>query len=87
MEYASTKAPFFNLPKALDPIGRSFKLEQRLNLFAPYPIKNDGWFVMKGVLKSEKEVNLWFPGEPVSFEKPKDVPGMYTGHRQQKYIF
>jgi len=82
----STKAPFFNLPKALDPIGRSFRLEQRWNLFAPYPIKNDGWFVMRGVLKSEKEVNLWFPEQPVSFEKPKDVSGMYTGHRQQKYM-
>ena len=82
----STKAPFFNLPKALDPIGRSFRLEQRWNLFAPYPIKNDGWFVMKGVLKSKEEVNLWDPEKPISFEKPQDVPGMYTGHRQQKYM-
>jgi len=82
----STKAPYFNLPKALDPIGRTFRLEQKWNLFAPYPIKNDGWYVMKGVLKSEKEVNLWYPDQPVSFDKPLDVASMYTGHRQQKYM-
>lgn len=82
----STRAPFFNLPKALDPIGRTFRLEQKWNLFAPYPIKNDGWYVMKGELKSGKEVNLWYPDQPVSFEKPEDVAAMYTGHRQQKYM-
>ncbi len=82
----SVKAPFFHLPKQMNDIGRALRLEQHWNLFAPYPVKNDGWFVMVGQLKSKKEINLWDPEKPVTFDKPAKVSDMYKGHRQQKYM-
>ena len=34
-------------------------------MFAPYPLKDDGWYVMPGVLFSGDEVDLWGGGSPV----------------------
>ena len=82
----ATKAPYFNLPYQMNLPGRLLRLDQHWNLFAPYPVKNDGWFVMVGQLKSGKEINLWDPEKPISYDKPAKVSDMYRGHRHQKYM-
>ena len=80
MEYAVYKGTFFQLPKALDPIGRPFRLEQRWNLCA-ISHKNDGWFVMKGVLKSKEEVNLGI--QKTDLIRKTSRRSSCIGHRQQ----
>jgi len=63
------------------------RLDQKWNMFAPFPLKADGWFVMEGELKdgSSWDIMKDQPG-PVSYEKP-DLPSMqYPNARWRKYL-
>lgn len=58
---------------------------QKWNLFAPYPIRDDGWVVIEGTLFNGRAVELR-TGEEPSFDKPKDVPGSYINPYWRKYL-
>jgi len=45
-------------------IALTLRLDQKWSMFAPYPIKDGGWYAMPGVLISGDEVDLWQGGEP-----------------------
>ena len=57
------KAP--SVPSEVRWVGHLLRLDQNWNMFAPYPLKDDGWYVMPGVLFSGDEVDLWGGGSPV----------------------
>jgi hypothetical protein len=54
-------------------------------MFAPYPLKDDGWFVIAGRLHDGSETEL-FRGGPVSFDKPEGIAQSYHGQRWSKYM-
>jgi hypothetical protein len=56
------------VPKIASAIG----LDQAWNMFAPTPRKYTGWYVITGTLLDGREVNLLYPGKPISFDKPKN---------------
>jgi hypothetical protein len=37
----------------------TLRLDQRWNMFAPFPMKSDGWFIMNGVRRDGQIVRLW----------------------------
>ena len=49
------------LPRAL---GHTLRLDQKWNMFAPYPLKDDGWYAMPGQLSDGRWVDVWRGGEP-----------------------
>lgn len=53
-----TKGYRIPAPKFFDPLYRGLRLEQYWSMFAPYPQKNDGWFIQPGVLNNGKLVNI-----------------------------
>jgi hypothetical protein len=55
-------------------------------MFSPYPLKDDGWYVIPGQLADGTEVDVLKGGGPVSWDKPKDVAGMYKTERWRKYM-
>lgn len=68
-------------------IANVLRLDQKWNMFAPFPLKADGWFVMDGVLRdgSTWDIMKDEPG-PVSYDKP-DLPSMqYPNARWRKYL-
>ncbi len=68
-------------------IGNVLRLDQKWNMFAPFPLKADGWFVIDGVLKdgSTWDIMKDIPG-PASYDKP-DLPSMqYPNARWRKYL-
>ncbi len=68
-------------------IANVLRLDQKWNMFAPFPLKADGWFVMEGVLRDGTSWDIMKsePG-PVSYEKP-DLPSMqYPNARWRKYL-
>ncbi len=81
--------PQFNVEMA-EPwrrIANVLRLDQKWNMFAPFPLKADGWFVMEGVLQDGTTWDI-MKGEPgpVSYEKP-ELPSMqYTNARWRKYL-
>lgn len=74
------------MPKNAKFIGYIFRWDQYWSMFAPYPMKNDGWYVIVGQLKNGKEVDLFLHNKKVSWEKPKDVSETYPNQRWRKYM-
>jgi len=56
------KAPI--VPSEVRWVGHLLRLDQNWNMFAPHPLKDDGWYVMPGELFNGELVDLWGGGEP-----------------------
>ncbi|MCA9779816.1 MAG: HTTM domain-containing protein [Candidatus Eremiobacteraeota bacterium] len=74
------------LPDSWDWIGHRLRLDQRWNMFSPSPPYQDGWWVVKGIRRSGKEVNLLAPGSLISWEKPEDIAGSYLTQRRRRWM-
>ena len=80
-------APFATGPTFLYIPGHSLHLYQIWNLFAPYPIMDDGWYVIEGELTSGEKVDVYNKtlGE-VNWDKPDVVSSTYKNNRWRKYL-
>lgn len=61
-------------------------LEQTWRMFAPFPITDDGWYEMRGVLADGSVVNLWQADRPLARRKPASVAETYRNRRWRKYL-
>jgi hypothetical protein len=73
------------LPEWIKPLMSMTQIYQKWGMFAPYPLRDDGWFVFDGQLVSGGRVNL-LTGEPVSFEKPKSIAATFIDPYWRKYF-
>jgi hypothetical protein len=62
------------------------RLEQEWTMFAPCPTRDDGWFVLRGVLVDGSEVNLWEPERELAWAKPQLPSAHFPNHRWRKYL-
>jgi hypothetical protein len=83
----------FRVPPPMAPLGALLRLEQKWNTFAPYPNKRDGWFVIPGVLRDGRQVELsavtlgdFEIHEGVSWEKPRHVADTFRDLHWRKYM-
>lgn len=74
------------IPPKLEFIGLAVKLDQIWNMFAPYPLTEDGWFVVDAVDRANRHFDLFKNGGPVSWEKPEWVSSTYKNERWRKYM-
>ena len=78
------------LPKSLfallTPPFRVIRIDQYWNMFAPYPSKEDGWFVFPGELADGTELDVLHPERPgISYDKPEYISLTYPNIRWHKY--
>lgn len=62
------------------------RLDQHWGLFAPYPRKSDGYYVVVAELSDGREIDLLSPGFELTWKKPDDVSGSYRTFRWRKYF-
>lgn len=62
------------------------RLDQRWNLFAPYPYRHDGWIVIAASTQNGENIDLFRDGAPLSFEKPSVVYDIYPRPRWRRYF-
>ena len=62
------------------------RLDQNWAMFAPFPFKQDGWFVLVATLAEGSQVDLLQGGKPVRWEKPAPVASQYVNERERKYL-
>ena len=82
------------IPRNMEWIALTTRLDQSFNMFAPAPLTDDGWYVIPGVLADGREINLFKNGPmlskpgffPVSYAKPDALARMYPDQRWQKYL-
>lgn len=63
----------------------TLRLDQSWGMFAPTPLREDGWYVIIGQDINKKEISLFSKGE-VSFEKPTYVAKTYKSEPWRKYM-
>ncbi|MGZ6140591.1 MAG: HTTM domain-containing protein [Myxococcaceae bacterium] len=63
----------------------TLRLEQSWRMFAPYPLTDDGWYVLPGRLRNGREVDV-LTGEAPTWSKPAEVSAMYPNDRWRKYM-
>src|SRR3989344_1942003 len=73
------------LPDKYEIIAQKLRIDQYWNMFSPFPLKDDGWYVIDGELSNGKHVDL-LTGREVTFEKPFHVADLYTHERWRKYL-
>jgi len=71
----------------LTPPLRTVRLDQYWDMFAPYPSREDGWFVIAAQLKDGTELDLLHPERKgVTFDKPEYITHEWKNIRWHKYL-
>lgn len=80
-QLALPQPPQFKQPLLL------LRIDQLWNMFAPLPMRDDGWYVIRGELVDGSVVDVYrgTAGEP-AFTKPEHVADMYPYWRWRKYL-
>ena len=73
------------VPNKVEFVAHLTRVDQLWNMFSPYPLKGDGWYVFLGELANGKKIDLLQEGKSVNWEKPKDIALMYENERWRKY--
>ena len=76
----------FDMPRPVYWVGPLLGLNQYWSMFAPYPLRSDGWYVIPGALKNGQAVDVYTGDDGVKWEKPHDVSGTYKNNRWRKYM-
>lgn len=65
-----------------------FRLDQYWNMFAPYPQKNDGWFLLVGLTTDDRLVDVlnWRLTEPTTEKPHYFIPEQAKNYRWRKYL-
>jgi hypothetical protein len=73
-------------PKSVNWFGQLLGLGQKWNMFAPYPLRDDGWFVHAGELMDGREVDMLSKKFAISWKKPELISSTYENQRWRKYM-
>lgn len=76
-------------PYALDPAivhyGKALRLEQNWGMFAPYILKDDGWFVYSALRNDKKYIDIKNNKDTVIYSKPKYGVCEFESDRWRKF--
>ncbi len=75
--------PFFSTWKS---IGNFLGLDQKWDMFSPYPLTLDGWYVIPGTLRNGQVVDLFTGRDFVSWIKPPLLSATYKNDRWRSYL-
>jgi hypothetical protein len=75
----------FDTFEALSPVIYPLRLEQFWQMFAPFPFKDNGWYVLPGKLVDGSEVDVLRPAAPLSYDKPPSIALDFPNMRWQVY--
>lgn len=75
------------LPAFFRPFHDALRLDQRWAIFAPYPMKDDGWHIIKGQLIDGSVVDVLAGRfDPPKWVKPTSVAAIYPDSRWRQYL-
>ena len=76
----------FKLKSPIDELAFTFQWNQQWNMFAPRPMRNDGWFIVDATLQDG--VTRWdiLNDQAYSEDRPKELADMYPTHQVRKFL-
>jgi len=80
-----------SVPDNTEWIANKLRIDQKWNMFAPFPLKEDGWYVIPATLRNGTEIDVYNQGnfgegKEVDYSKPANVAGIYDDERWRKYM-
>lgn len=73
------------VPDELEPLAFKLRIDQHWNMFSPYPLKDDGWYIFEGTLENSSIIDLRTE-KAVTYDKPEHVSSTYPHERWRKYL-
>jgi hypothetical protein len=73
-------------PRSLNDTAFLFRLDQHWAMFAPTPMLEDGWFILKADLADGSQVDLLAEDGVLNWDKPALQSATFKDSRWQKYI-
>ena len=73
-------------PERWNWIGDTLRLDQVWDMFSPYPLRDDGWFVVPATLDDGTRVNLIRPHDGLNFGEPDNLSATFGDALWQKYM-
>lgn len=70
----------------LNAMGQVARVDQYWNMFAPFPLKVDGWFVIPAKLRNGEIVDLFTRGGPVNWEHPALISTIFKNDRWKSFM-
>lgn len=76
------------VPEPVEASVLALRLDQYWNMFAPFPLKEDGWYVVPGTLVDGTTIDLLHGDRtgPVSFAKPANLSTSFPTESWRKYF-
>lgn len=83
----------FRIAQPFLTVGSYLRLDQRWDMFAPFPLRDDGWFVIPGTFGNGKQVDLlplihndFSLAEGIDWNKPPSVAQTLKNEHWRKYL-
>lgn len=80
-----TEDPRLKLGESFDHVARATNIDQTWKMFAPYPTKSDGWFVLRGT-HFDGHVTDLLTGMAPTEERPASMADLYPSKQWQTYM-
>jgi hypothetical protein len=74
------------LPPSSDVLTNFTRTDQMWGMFSPYPMMDDGWYVIPAHTMDGTEFDAYSNVSPVDYNKPAFVAGLYKNERWRKYL-
>mgnify|MGYP001611879078 FL=1 len=74
------------VPDKIEFVAQLLRIDQYWNMFSPFPLKDDGWYVAEGAFDNGVKIDLLREGQVVNYEKPGHVAALYKHERWRKYL-
>lgn len=83
---STIKALPVSVQRVLTPGFQLLRIDQLWNMFAPHPLKDDGWMVVEGTLADGRMLNVLKPGQSLGFDKPHQLSQTHENLRWHTYL-
>lgn len=77
---------FLSLPSEFNALSSLTRVDQYWNMFAPFPLRDDGWLVIPAKLRNGKEVDLFSGKSPVDWEQPELCSACFKNDRWRSFM-
>ena len=80
-----TNSKYFKIESPFDEIVFALQLNQQWNMFAPRPMRDDGWFITEAMLASGVKWDI-LNNHEIKFQKPDAVQNTYPSSQWRKFM-
>ncbi|NBW40437.1 HTTM domain-containing protein [bacterium] len=80
------KSNWTYFPHSVNWYGELLRIDQMWDMFSPFPLIDDGWYIIEGKLRDNSSVNVMNPESPIPYKKPLYVSRTYPSQRWRKYM-